>query len=100
MDPVISSIAENLVVMVLAPSVLRSLIKKWGKLRVILHRFIRDLKTKDLISLDVDHRMHFDPASPNPPLFAHPFSPIRDFDPSTVNSNDYILREDSGIDVQ
>lgn len=52
-----------------------------------------------MIGFDVEHRMHLDPASPDPPLLAHPFSPVRDFDPSTVNSNDCSMREDSGIDV-
>ena len=53
----------------------------------------------DMIGFDVEHRMHLDPASPDPPLLAHPFSPVHDFDPSTVNSNDCSMREDSGIDV-
>ena len=99
MDPVVSSVAENLADRMGLPTNLQSRIKNWGKQRVILHLFIRDLKTKDLISRDVDHRMHFDPASLNPPLFSHQFSPIRDVVSSPVNSNDHFIREDSGIDM-
>ncbi len=100
MDPVISSIAENLAERMCVPTVFRRLIKNWRKQRVIVHRFIRDLKIKDLISLDVCHCVNFIPASLDPPLLTHPFSAVRDFNAGAINNNDYIMRDDSGFYIK
>ena len=44
--------------------------------------------------------MDFDPAAPDLPLLPHPFAPVRDLDPGTVDGDDDILGKDLGCSVE
>lgn len=98
--PIIGTICEHPVHRVLFAAVLLDLIKERGEHPVVRHGFIGDLQAEELVGFDVDHGMNFDPTAPDPPLLSHPFAPIGDLDPGTVNSDDDILSEDLGRYVE
>jgi len=63
-------------------------------------RFTGNLQAEELVGLDVDHRMDFDPTAPDLPLLPHPLAPVRDLDPGTVDGDDDVLGEDLGCHVE
>jgi hypothetical protein len=71
--------------------VLQVLIKQWDEHLVVRHGFVGGLQTEDLVDFGVDHRMDFDPAAPDLPLLLHPFAPVGDLDPGTVDDDDDTL---------
>jgi len=93
---VIGTICEHPVDRVLLAAVLLDLIEERDEHSVILHRFVGDLQAEDLVSLDVDHRMDLDPPAPDFPLLPHPFAPVGDLDPGTVDGDDHVLGEGLG----
>ena len=94
--PVIGTICQCPVHRVLLPTVLLGLVEEGNEHLVILYRFIRDLQTENLVGLDIDHEMHLDPTTMNPPFLAHPLSSIRDLDPGAISGNDDIFGKDGG----
>ncbi len=95
--PIIGTIGEHPVHRVLLAAVLLDLIKERSEHPVVRHGFVSDLQAEDLVALDVDHRMDLDPPAPDVPLLPHPFPPVGDLDPGTVNGDDDILGEDLGL---
>jgi len=86
--PVIGTIGEHSVHRVLLATVLLDLIQEWREHPVVRHGFLGDLDAENLVGLDVDHRMDFDPATSDFPLLPYPFAPVGDFNPGTVNGDD------------
>jgi len=79
---------------VLLTALMLDLIEERGEHLVVLHGFIGDLQTKELVGLDIDHGMNLDSAAPDSPLLPHPFAPVGDLDPGTIDSNDDIFSEE------
>jgi len=97
---VIGTISQCPMHRVLLPTVLLGLIEERDEHPVVRYRFIGDLQTENLVGLDIDHDMQFDPATPDPPLLAHPLPPVRDLDPGAIGGDDDVLGEDRGSYVE
>ena len=93
---VIGTIGEYPVHRVLFPTVLLGLVEERDEHLVVRYRFIGDRQTENLVGLDIDHDMQFDPATPDPPLLAHPLAPVRNLDPGAIGGDDDVLGEDRG----
>lgn len=98
--PVIGTVGEHPVYRVLLTAVLLDLVEERDEHSVVLHRFIGNLQAEGLVGLDIDHRVHLDPAAPDLPLLPHSFAPVRDLDPGAVDGDDDILGEDLGCYIE
>lgn len=93
---VICSIAKHPVHRMLLAAVLLDLIEQRDEHPVVRQGFVGDLQAEDLVGLDIDYGMDFQPPPVDLPLLAHPFAPVGDLDPGTVDGDDAILGEELG----
>jgi len=98
--PVVGPIGEHPVHWMFLARVLLGLIEERDEHLVVLHGFIGDLQTENLVGLDVDHGVQLDPTAADPPLLAHPLLPVRDLDPGAIGGDDDILSEELGNNRQ
>ena len=93
---VIGTVGEYPMHRVLLAAVLLDLIEERDEDPVVLHGFIGDLQAENLVGLDVDHSMDFQPPPVDLPLLLHPFTPVGNLDPGTVDVDDNVPGEDLG----
>jgi len=75
-----------------SPAVLLGLMEERDEHLVIRHRFVDDLLAEDLVGLDVDQSMDFEPSRPDSLLLPNLLAPVSDLDLGAVDGDNDITR--------